>query len=79
MSFVAKCCAEKEADKFNTDGTIQEPQVTNFFLSMRGQDAIIRFRSLISHRSLIDTPYKDIRLAIQYCISPNKGVVTTKG
>ena len=69
----------EESGKFNTDGTIQEPQVTNFFLSMRGQDAIIKFRSLISHRSLIDTPYIDIRLAIQYCISPNKGVVTTKG
>ena len=74
LSFVAKCRAEKKEDKINTNDTVQELQVTNFFLSMWGQEAIIKIRSLISPRSLIDTPYKDIRLAIQNYISPNERV-----
>ena len=78
MSFVAKCCAEKKEDKVNNDGTVQDLQVTNLFLSMCGQDAIIKLRSLMSPRNLIDTPYKDIRLAIQNYISPKKRVVTAK-
>ena len=69
MSFVAKCRAEKKEDKVNYDGTLQDLQVTNLFLSMCGQDAIIKLRSLMCPRNLIDTPYKDIRLAIQKYIS----------
>ena len=42
MSFVAKFCAEKKEDKVNTDGTVQDLQVTN--LSMCGQDAIFKLR-----------------------------------
>ena len=76
MSFVAKCRAEKKEDKVNTDGTVQDLQVTNLFLSMCGQEAIIKLRSLMSPRSLIDTPYKDIRLAMQNYISPKERVVT---
>ena len=72
LSFVAKCRAEKKEDKINTDGTVQDLQITNLFLSMCGQDAIIKLRSLISPRYLIDTPYKDIRLAIQNYISPKE-------
>ena len=44
---------------------LQDLQVTNFFLSLCGQDATINLRSLTSHRNLMDNPYKDIRLAIQ--------------
>ena len=72
MSFVAKSRAEKKEDKVNNDGTVQDLQVTNLFLSMCGQDAIIKLRSLMSPRNLIDTPYKDIRLAIQNYISPRE-------
>ena len=72
MSFVAKCRAEKKTDKVNNDGTVQDLQVTNLFLSMCGQDAIIKLRSLMSPRNLIDTPYKDIRLAIQIYISKER-------
>ena len=78
MSFVVKCCSEKKEDKINTDGTIQDLQVNNLFLSMCGQDAVIKFRSLISPRNLIDTPYKDIRLAISNYISPKERVVTAE-
>ena len=45
MSFVAKCRTEKKEDKVNTDGTVRDLQVTNLFLSMCGQDAIIKLRS----------------------------------
>ena len=76
--FVAKCRAEKKEDKVNTDGTVHDLQVTNLFLSMCGQDAIIKLRSLMSPRNLIDTPYKDIRLAIQNYISPKERVVTAE-
>ena len=76
LSFVARCRAEKKKDKVNNDGTVQDLQVTNLFLSMCGQDAIIKLRSLMSPRNLIDTPYKDIRLAIQNYISPKERVVT---
>ena len=76
MSFVAKCSGEKKEDKVNNDGTVQDLQVTNLFFSMCGQDAIIKLRSLMSPRNLIDTPYKDIRLAIQNYISPIERVVT---
>ena len=48
MSFVAKCCAEKKEDKINLDGTIQDLQVTNLFLSMCGQGAISKLRRLMS-------------------------------
>ena len=58
MSFLAKCRAEKEEDKIDTNGTIQDLQVTNPFLSMFRQDAIIKLRSPISPRNLIETPYK---------------------
>ena len=78
MSFVAKCRAEKNEDKVNTDGTVQDLQVTNLFLGMCGQDAIIKLRSLISPRNLIDTPYKDIRLASQNYISPKEREVTAE-
>ena len=78
MSFVAKCRAEKKEDKVNNDGTVQDLQVTNLFLIMCGQDAIIKLRSLMSPRNLIDTPYKDIRLAIQNYISPKERVVTAE-
>ena len=78
MSFVAKCRAEKKEDNVNNDGTVQDLQVTNLFLSMCGQDAIIKLRSLMSPRNLIDTPYKDIRLAIQNYISPKERVVTAE-
>ena len=77
ISFVAKCRAEKKEDKINTDGTVQELEVTNLFLSMCGKDAIIKLRSLMNPRNLIDTPYKDIKLAIQNYISP-KRVVTAE-
>ena len=75
MSFVAKCRAEKKEDKINTNGTVQDLQVTNIFLSMCGQDASFKLRSLMSPRNLIDTPFKDIRLAIQNYISPKESVV----
>ena len=78
ISFVAKCRAEKKEEKINTDVTVQDRQLTNLFLSMCEQDAIIKLRSLISPRSLIDTPYKDIRLAIQNYISLKERVVTAE-
>ena len=78
MSFVAICNAEKKEDKVNTDGTVQDPQLTNLVLSMCGQDAIIKLRCLMSPRNLIDTSYKDIRLAIQSHISPIESVVTAE-
>ena len=56
MSFVAKCRAEKKEDKVNNDGTVQDLQVTNLFLNMCGQDTIIKVRSPMSPRNLIDTP-----------------------
>ena len=56
LSFVAKCRAEKKKDKIKTDDTVQDLKVTNLFLSKCGQDAIIKLRSLISPRNLIDTP-----------------------
>ena len=79
MSFVAKRHAEKTKDKINTDGTVQDLQVTNLFLSMCGQGAIIKLRSLISPRNLIDSPYKDISLMILNYISPQERVVTAEG
>ena len=75
---MAKCRAEKKKDKVNSDGTVQDLQVTNLFLSMCGQDAIIKLRSLMSPRNLIDTPYKDINLVIQNHVSPLERVVTTE-
>ena len=77
LCFVAKRRAEYKEDKFNTNGTVQDLQVTNFFLILCGQDAIIKLGSLISPRNLVETPYKDIRLAIQNYISPKERVVTS--
>ena len=78
LSFVVKCRAEKKENKVNNDGTVQDLQVTNLFLSMCGQDAIIKLRSLMSPKNLIDTPYEDIRLAVQNYISPKERVVTAE-
>ena len=78
MSFVAKCRAGKEEDKINNNGTVQDLQVTNIFLSMCGQDAIIKLRSLMSPRILIDSPYKDIKLALKNYISPKERIVTAE-
>ena len=76
MSFLAKSRAEKKEDKLNTNCTIQDLQVANLFLSMCRQDAISKLRSQNSPRYSIDTPYRDIRLAIQKFISANERVVT---
>ena len=76
LSFVANCQAEKKEHKINTNGTVHDLQVTNLFLSICGQDAMINLKSLISPRNLKDTPYKDIRLAIQRYISPKERIVT---
>ena len=75
--FCREMRAEKKEDKINTVGTVQDLQVTNILLSICGQNAIIKLRSLISPRNLIETSYKDIRLSIQNCISPKEKVVTT--
>ena len=42
------------------------------------QEATIKLRSLISPRELIDTPYKDIRLAIHSVIPPKERVVAAE-
>ena len=76
LSSVAEGRAEKKKNKINTDGTVQDLQVTNLFLSMCGQDAIIKLRSLVSPKNSINTPYKDIRLAIRKSISPKERLVT---
>ena len=78
MSFVANCRVEKKKDKVDTNDSVQDLQVTNLFLSLYGQVAIVKFRNLLSPRNLIDTPYKDIRLAIQNYISPKKRAVTSE-
>ena len=78
LYFVAKCCAEKKEDKVNTDCTVQDLQITNLFLCMCGQNAIIKLRSLMSARNWTDTPYKDIRLKIQNYISPQERLVTAE-
>ena len=70
--------SRREEDKVNTDGTFQDLQVTNLFLCICGQDKIIKLRSLMSPRNLIDTPYKNIRLAIQNNISPKERVITAE-
>ena len=77
-SFVAKCRAEKKEDKVNNDGTIVDLQVTNLFLSICGQDALLKLRSLMSPEKLLDTLFKQIRLAIQNYISPKERVVTAE-
>ena len=78
MSFVHKYRAEKNLDKINTDGTIQDLQVTNLFLCMCGQGEIFKIRSRLSPRNLMDIPYNHIRLAIQSYISLKMRVVTTE-
>ena len=78
MSFVAKCRAEKKEDKVNNDGTVVDLQVTNLFLSICGQDALLKLRSLMSPKKLLDTLFKEIRLAIQNYISPKERVVTAE-
>ena len=78
MSCVAKCRAEKKEDKVNNDGTIVDQQVTKLFRSICSQDALLNLRSLMSPKKLLDTPFKDIRLAIQNYISPKERVVTAE-
>ena len=78
MSSVPKCRAERKDDKINKDGTIVDLQVTNLFLSMCGQDASIKVRSLMSPKKLIETPYKDIRSAIQNYVSPEERLIPTE-
>ena len=78
MSFVAKSRTEKKEDKVNNDGAIVDLQVTNLFLSICGQDALLKLRSLMSPKKLLDTPFKEIRLAVQNYISPKERVVTAE-
>ena len=42
--FLAKSRAEKKEDKINTDGTVQDLQITKLSLSMYGNDVIIKLR-----------------------------------
>ena len=75
---VAKCQAEKKEDRINTDDTVQDLQVTISFSVCVG-DAIIKFRSLISPRNLINTPYKDMRWPIEKYVSPKDSSNGRKG
>ena len=79
MSFVAKCRAEKKEDKVNTDVTIVDLQVTNLFLSICGQDALLKLRSLMRPKKSLDTPFKEIRQAIQNYIFPKERVEPAEG
>ena len=72
MSLVAKCRAEKKEDKVNTVGTIGDLQVTNLFLRICGDNALPNLRSLMSPKKLLDTPFKEIRQAIQNYSSPKE-------
>ena len=54
--FCDEMSGREERDKINTNGTVQDLQVTNLCLSMCGQDQIIKLTSLISPKNLIDTP-----------------------
>ena len=72
------CDEEKKEDKVNNDGTIVDLQVTKVFLSTCGQDALLKLRSLMSPEKLLDTPFKEIRQAIQNYISPKERVETSK-
>ena len=78
MSFVAKCRAAKKKEKVITDDTIVEQQVTNHFLSICGQDAFLKLGSLMSPDNLKDTPFKEIRQAIQIYIYPKERVETAE-
>ena len=78
MSFVAKCRAEKKEDKVNNDRTIADIQLTNLFLSICGQDALLKLRSFMSTKKLLETPFKEIRQAIQNYISPKVRVETAE-
>ena len=50
VSFVAKCCVEKEKNKPNTDDTISDLQITNIFLSMCKEGKLLKLRSLMSRK-----------------------------
>ena len=78
MSFVAKCHAEMKEDMINTVGTILDLQITNLFLSICGKDAILKLKRLLRSGNAIDTPYKDIRVAIQNNISPKERLITAE-
>ena len=78
MSFVAKFLAEKKEDKVNTDGTIADLQVKNFFLNICGQDSLLKLRSLMSPKKLLDTPFKEITQTIQNYNSSKKIVDTAE-
>ena len=78
MSFVAKCRAEKKEDKVNTNCMIVDLQVTNLFLNICGQDALLKLRSLMSPKKLLDTSFKEIRQAIQNYIFPKERVETAE-
>ena len=80
MFFLAKCCAErkKKEDKVNTDDTIEDLQVTNLFLCICSPDALLKLRSLMSPKNLLDTPFKEFRQAIQNYISPKERVETAE-
>ena len=41
LSFVAKCQAEKKEEKINNGVTVQDLQLSDLFLSLCSQDAII--------------------------------------
>ena len=75
---MAKGGTEKKEDEIKYDATIVDLQVTNLFLSMRGKDAIIKLWRLMSPRNLMDTPYKDNRLATENYVSPKERVVTAE-
>ena len=78
MYFVTKCRAEKKEDKVNTDGTVVDLQVTNLFLSICDQDALLKLRSLMSPKKLLYTPFKEIRQAIQNYIAPKQRLETAE-
>ena len=74
----AICRAENKEDEVNADGKIVDLQVTNLFLSICGQDALLKLKSLMNPIKLLDTPFKEIRQAFQNYISPKERVETAE-
>ena len=70
--FTAKSRAEKKEEKLNIIGRVLDAQETNFFLSMCGNYALLKFRRFVVPKNLLETPLKEIKVVIQNSFSPKE-------
>ena len=70
MAFEAKMKIKEAEDKDGNEKTHPDYQITNYFISLCGQDSLKKLCAIVSPKQLPDMKFSDIKKEIQMLIHP---------